>query len=164
MLVVVYALERLRSYLVGSKIIVYTDHSSIKYLLAKADSKPRLIRWVFLLQEFDLKIWDKKGCDNLVANHLSRLVNEEVTKQDKKIEVEFRGKTLMAVSFKDEDYPWFVDMANFKATGQPPEGMKFHKRKRFFREATGYVWDDPILFRISGDNLLRWCVTKGRTR
>jgi len=45
----------------------------------------------------------------------------------------------MAVSFKYENYPWFANMANFKAMGQPPEGMKFHERKRFFREATGYV-------------------------
>ena len=53
MLAIVYALEMFRSYLVGSKVIVYYDHAAIKYLLNKADSKPRLIRWVLLLQEFD---------------------------------------------------------------------------------------------------------------
>ena len=110
-----YAFEKFRSCLLGSKIIERTDHSAIKYLLAKADSKPRLIRWVLLLQEFDLEIWDKKGCDNLVVNHISRLVNEEVTKKEKEIEEEFPNETLMAISFMDEDYPWFVDMANFKA-------------------------------------------------
>ena len=67
----------------------------------------------------------------------------------------------MAVSFKDEDYPRFLDMEKFKGTGQPPKGMKFIKRKRFFREATRYVWDNPILFRIGADNLLRSCVAKG---
>ena len=60
MLAIVYALEKFRSYLVGSKVIIYTDHAAIKYLLNKADSKPRLIRWVLLLQEFDLVIRDKK--------------------------------------------------------------------------------------------------------
>ena len=67
----------------------------------------------------------------------------------------------MAISFKDEDHAWFADMENFKATRQPLEGMKVHYRKRFFRETTTYVWDEPTLFRIGIENLLRQCVTKG---
>ena len=67
----------------------------------------------------------------------------------------------MAISFKDEDHAWFADMENFKATRQPLEGMKFHYRKSFFRETTKYVWDEPTLFRIGIENLLRQCVTKG---
>ena len=73
----------------GSKVIVYTDHAAIKYLLTKADSKPRLIRWILLLQEFDLVNKDKKGSENLVADHLSRLVNEEVTLKKLEIRDEF---------------------------------------------------------------------------
>ena len=76
---VVYALEKFKSYLVGSKIIVYTDHYVLKFLLSKNDAKPRLIRGLLLLQEFDLQIIDKKGTKNLVANHLSRVVLDEVS-------------------------------------------------------------------------------------
>ncbi|GJR41000.1 reverse transcriptase domain-containing protein [Tanacetum coccineum] len=54
---------------------VYTDHSAIKYLFAKKDAKPRLMRWILLLQEFDVVIRDKKGAENLAADHLSRLEN-----------------------------------------------------------------------------------------
>lgn len=69
LLVIVYALEKFRSYLIGSKVIIYTDHSAIKYMLNKLDSKPILIRWVLLLQKFDLEIKDKIGRENLVADH-----------------------------------------------------------------------------------------------
>ncbi|GKC78997.1 reverse transcriptase domain-containing protein [Tanacetum coccineum] len=71
LLAVVYAFEKFRSYLVLSKSIVYTDHSALKYLLAKQDAKPRLLRWILLLQEFDVIIRDKKGAENLAADHLS---------------------------------------------------------------------------------------------
>jgi hypothetical protein len=69
LLVVVFAFEKFRSYIVNSKIIVYTDHTFIKYLLAKKDAKPRLIRWILLLQEFDVEIRDKKGVEDVVADH-----------------------------------------------------------------------------------------------
>ncbi|RVW12852.1 Retrovirus-related Pol polyprotein from transposon 17.6 [Vitis vinifera] len=73
LLAVVFALDKFRTYLVGSFIIVFTDHSALKYLLTKQDAKARLIRWILLLQEFDLQIRDKKGVENVVADHLSRL-------------------------------------------------------------------------------------------
>jgi hypothetical protein len=72
-LVVVFAFEKYRYYIVNSKVIVYTDHAYIKYLLAKKEAKPRLIRWILLLQEFDVEIRDKKGVENVVADHLSRM-------------------------------------------------------------------------------------------
>ena len=69
----VYTLDKFRDYLVMSNIIKFTDHSVLKYLLTKQNVKARLIRWVLLLQEFNLQIKDKKGVENVVADHLSRI-------------------------------------------------------------------------------------------
>ncbi|CAL2247441.1 unnamed protein product [Prunus armeniaca] len=77
LLAVVFALDKFRSYLLGTKVIIYSDHAALKYLLTKKEAKPRLIRWMLLLQEFDVEIRDKRGCENVVADHLSRLVHEE---------------------------------------------------------------------------------------
>ena len=73
LLAIVFVIDKFRSYLVGAKVIVYTDHAAWKHLLTTKDAKPRLIRWILLLKEFDLEIKDKKRVENSVADHLSRM-------------------------------------------------------------------------------------------
>ena len=80
MMAEVFACEKFRPYILGSQCIVYTDHAALRYRIGKKDAKPRLIRWVLLLKEFDLEIRDKKGSDNVIADHLSML---EITKEEK---------------------------------------------------------------------------------
>ncbi|GKC91332.1 reverse transcriptase domain-containing protein, partial [Tanacetum coccineum] len=100
-----YDFEKFRPYLVLSKSIVYTDHSALKYLMNKQDAKPRLLRWVLLLQEFDITILDKKGSENLAADHLSRLENpHKDVLENKDINEHFPLETLGVISNGTVDY------------------------------------------------------------
>jgi len=78
-LAVVFALDKFRSYPIGSKFLIFTDHGALKYLLMKKNAKARLIWWILLLQEFNLEIHDKKEAENVVADHFSRLVVESLS-------------------------------------------------------------------------------------
>ena len=122
LLAVVFAFEKFCSYLLLSKVIVYTDHSTLKYLMAKKDAKPRLIRWILLLQEFNMEIRDKKGVENVVADHLSRLEKpEEGFEKESSIKEEFLDKYLFSISIT----PWFVDIANFLAFDILPPNLSY---------------------------------------
>ena len=82
MLAIVFPCEKYRPYILGSHVIVHTDHAAIKYLMSKKEAKSRLIRWVLLLQEFDLEIKDKRGCDNVIDDHLSRVERNKAKEEE----------------------------------------------------------------------------------
>nr|GEW83734.1 reverse transcriptase domain-containing protein [Tanacetum cinerariifolium] len=101
LLAVVYVFEKFRSYLIMNKSIMYTDHSALKYLFAKKDSKARLLRWVLLLQEFTFKVIGIKGAENLATDHISRLENPHQNVLDpKEINESFPLETLNMISFR----------------------------------------------------------------
>ncbi|GJV78301.1 reverse transcriptase domain-containing protein [Tanacetum coccineum] len=161
MLAVVYAFEKFRSYLILNKSIVYTDHSALKYLFAKKDSKARLLRWVLLLQEFKFKVIDTKGAENLAADHLSRLENPyENVLDPKEINETFPLETLNMVTFRgDSSTPWFADFANYHAGNFIVKGMSSQQKNKFFKDVKHYFWDDPYLFKICADQVIRRCVS-----
>ena len=114
-----------------------------------------------MLSEFDIEIKDKKGAENVAADHLSRLEDpkrEEV--REDSIGDTFPHETIDFVSAEVEGLPWFSDLANYLATGDLVRGMSYQQKKKLLREARKYIWDDPYLFRIGGDRVLRRCVSK----
>ena len=151
--VVYYALDKFLAYLVGSDIVIFTDHSALKYLLTKQNAKARLIRWVLLLQEFNLQIKDKKGVENVVADHLSRLTIAHDT-HSPPINDEFPEESLMQL----EKAPWYAHIANFLATGEIPTEWKEQYNKYFFAKIHSYYWEEPFLFKYCADQIIRKCV------
>ena len=147
LLAIVFAFDKFRPYLISNKVVVHTDHSTIKYLMTKKDAKPRLIRWVLLLQEFDVEIKHKKGTENLMADHLSRLegASDEVQVND-----DFTDEQLLALEDKRAD-PWFADYANYLVAKVVPPEFNYQQKKRFFAHLKHYYWEEPILYRHCAD-------------
>ncbi|GJW21970.1 reverse transcriptase domain-containing protein [Tanacetum coccineum] len=144
--------------------IVYIRiHSRPKYssLLKKREySKARLLRWVLLLQEFDFNVIDTKGAENLAADHLSRLENPyENVLDPKEVNEKFPLETLnMVTSRGDSSTPWFADYANYHAGNFIVKGMSSQQKNKFFKDVKHYFWDDPYLFKICADQMIRRCV------
>ncbi|CAM8951771.1 unnamed protein product [Rhodiola kirilowii] len=157
LLAVVYAFEKFRPYLVATKTIVYTDHAAIKYLMAKKDAKPRLIRWVLLLQEFDIEIRDKKGVENVVADHLSRVELYDSKWFSAPIQDSFVGEYLMNA---EDDAPWYADFVNYLTCNIIPEGLSYNQKSKFLHDVSRYYWDDPFLYKLCSDGIYRTCVPK----
>ncbi|GJW11315.1 reverse transcriptase domain-containing protein [Tanacetum coccineum] len=136
---------------------VYTDHSALKYLMNKQDAKPRLLRWVLLLEEFDITIRDKKGSENLTADHLSRLENpHKDVLENKNINEHFPLETLGVIS--SGSTPWFANYANYHKGNFIIKGMTTQQKRKFFKDVKHYFWDDPYLFRTCADQIIRRCV------
>nr|GFA92521.1 reverse transcriptase domain-containing protein [Tanacetum cinerariifolium] len=121
------------------------------------DAKPRLLRWFLLLQEFDITILDKKGSENLAADHLSRLENpHQNVLENKDINENFPLKTLGSLT--SHNTTWFTDIANFHAGNFIKKCLTSQQKKFFFKDVKQYFWDDPYLFRICADRIIRHCV------
>ncbi|GJU32296.1 reverse transcriptase domain-containing protein [Tanacetum coccineum] len=127
MLAVVYAFEKFRSYLILNKSV------------------------------FDFNVIDTKGAENLAADHLSRLENPyENVLDPKEVNEKFPLETLnMVTSRSDSSTPWFADYANYHAGNFIVKGMSSQQKNKFFKDVKHYFWDDPFLFKICADQMIR---------
>ena len=172
LLAVVFAFEKFRSYLVGSKVTVYTDHAALRHIYAKKDTKPRLLRWILLLQEFDMEIVDKKGIENGVADHLSRMrIEDEVPIDDSMPEEQLMAiqqlnesaqirKSLDQVCTIEEKLPWYADHVNYLVSGEEPPNLSSYEKKKFFKDINHFYWDEPYLYTLCKDKIYRRCVSE----
>ncbi|XP_050915726.1 uncharacterized protein LOC127130803 [Lathyrus oleraceus] len=143
------------------------------------DAKPRLLRWILLLQEFDLEIKDKRGTENIVADHLSRM--EGIEPERVPINDDFPFKRLIAqlesntskdaLTHKDTKTnevvepiytqtipPRYADFVNYLAARVLPPDLTYEQKKKFFHDLKHYYWDEPLLFKRGADDIFRHCV------
>ena len=136
MLAIVFSCEKFRPYILGSHVVIHTNHAAIIYLMAKKEAKLRLIRWVLLLQEFDLEIKDKKGSDNVIANHLSRVEKATVQEEGREIAENFPDGQLFQLSLQSL---WYADIVNFLAYGIMPPEFSYQQRKKLRTDSRYYI-------------------------
>ena len=114
---------------------------------------------MLLLQEFDIQIKDKKGSENVVADHLSRLeFEQDEDEEEEPIHELFPDERLLAI--QSLQAPWFADIANFISTGKFPEELNNQQRKKLIYDSKHYMWDEPYLWKLCKDGLIRRCVNK----
>ncbi|GJZ83017.1 reverse transcriptase domain-containing protein [Tanacetum coccineum] len=101
--------------------------------------------------EFDIEIKDKKGTENVAADHLSRIENDE-TSDDSDVDDNFPGETLMEITTNDT--AWFVDFANYLVDDVIPKGMTYQQNTKFFSNIKNYFWEDLYLFKVCSDGSL----------
>nr|GEX31990.1 reverse transcriptase domain-containing protein [Tanacetum cinerariifolium] len=139
LMAIVFAFDKFQPYMILSKTFVYTDRLALRHLFKKQDAKPRLIRWILLLQEFDIEIKDKKGTENVVADHLSLIDNDETSDDSDTLQTVLVGDII-------------------------PKGMTYQQKKKLFPDLKNYFWEDPHLFKVCSNGMIRRCVSGPETR
>eukprot|EP00253_Pinus_taeda_P026011 PITA_26011 len=151
-LVVVYDINKFRHYITKYPTFVHTDHATIRYLMKKPVTPSRIRRWLLLLQEFDITIVDKPGKDNVVTDFLSRI---ECDGEKTPIEDDFLDEHLFAVF---ANAPWYVDIANYLATGKVPRHLSYKKQRKIIHHSIKYSWMAGYLFHMGVDRQIQRCV------
>ncbi|GJU11235.1 reverse transcriptase domain-containing protein [Tanacetum coccineum] len=111
--------------------------------------------------EFDIEIIDKKGTENVAADHLSRIDNNE-SSDDSEVDDNFPGETLIEINTRNE--PWFADFANYLVGDIIPKGMTYQQKNKFFSDLKHYFWEEPYLFKVCFDGMIRRCVSGPETQ
>ncbi|GJZ42595.1 reverse transcriptase domain-containing protein [Tanacetum coccineum] len=160
MLAVVYAFEKFRSYLILNKSVVYTDHSALKYLFAKKIPRRDWLLVVSPPSRFDFNGIEHKRAENHAADSSFPIKNPyENVLDPKEVNEKFPLETLnMVTSRGDSSTPWFADYANYHAGNFIIKGMSSQQKNKFFKDVKHYFWDDPYLFKICVDQMIRRCV------
>ncbi|GKA87316.1 reverse transcriptase domain-containing protein [Tanacetum coccineum] len=111
--------------------------------------------------EFDIEIKDRKGTKNVATDHLSRIKNDESSDDKVPVDDNFPRETLMEINTKDE--PWFADFANYLVAEVIPKGVTYQQKKKFFSDLKRYFWEEPYLFKVCSDRIIRRCVSGSDT-
>jgi len=153
LLAVMHSFKKFRHYITGYQTFVHTDHATIRYLMNKPNVNAHIIRWLLLLQQFDLTIIDKPGKENVVVDFLSRVnfpAGEEGMVDD-----QMPDEHLFSISVLS---PWFADIANYLVLAQFPPHLSSKEKSKIVRKSAPFTWIRGNLFKLGLDQILRRCV------
>eukprot|EP00253_Pinus_taeda_P019898 PITA_19898 len=151
-LAVIHAVNKFRHYITGYSVVLYTDHSAIKYLANKLVTNARITRWLILLQEFDITIKDRPGKENPVVDFLSRIPKSIETAA---VEDQFPDEHLFVVVVRT---PWYADVANYLAVGKLPKHLTPQECKQIVQKSAQFSWIGGHLFHTGADMQIRRCI------
>ncbi|KAJ9553458.1 hypothetical protein OSB04_017503 [Centaurea solstitialis] len=148
LLAIVFALEKFRQYLLGTKVIVFSDHAALK----RKTPRHALSGGCCFYKSSTWKSGIRADRRTLVADHLSRLLNGE---DPSTLKDEFPDEHLLAIQ---ETTPWYADIVNYLVMGTLPSMLSKSEKDRIKSQAKFYVWDDPYLWKHCSDQIIRRCV------
>ncbi|KAM5546510.1 hypothetical protein ABKV19_002414, partial [Rosa sericea] len=124
-----------------------SDYAVGAVLGQRKDKKPYAIYY-----EFDLQIKDKKGSENVVADHLSRIVHEEDAQP---LQETFPDEQLFGI---EVSVPWYADIVNYLVTRTFPDTLSKASKDKLKKMARHFIWDEPYLWKHCSDQVIRRCV------
>ncbi|XP_059629667.1 uncharacterized protein LOC132272560, partial [Cornus florida] len=133
-----------------------SDYALGAVLGQRVDKLPYVIYYA----KFDIEIRDKKGADNVVADHLSRLLIEK-SSDFAAVRDSFPDEQLFQISHAN--LPWFADIVNYLAVGKIPTHWSKQEKDRFFSQVKHFFWEDPELFKYCPDQIIRRCIPETET-
>eukprot|EP00253_Pinus_taeda_P022334 PITA_22334 len=148
-LAIVHSLNKFRHYITGYQTFLHTHHAVIRYLMNKLDVNARIIRWLLLLQQFDLTIVDKPGKENVVVDFLSRL--DFLTGEEGIMDDQMPDEHLFAISVLS---PWFADIANYLVSAQFPLHLSSNEKSKIV-EVTNRALEE-ILTKVVSSSRKDW--------
>ena len=102
-----------------------------------------------------MEIKDRRGSENMVADHLSRLESDKGIEDRTKIEESLPDEQLLVM----EAYlPWYADFVNYLACNVLPPGLSSQQKKKFLHDVKLYKWDYLFLFKRCPNQVIRRCV------
>ena len=156
-MVVIYTINKFQHYITSYPTFVHTNHTAIIYLMNKPITNARVTRWLLLIQEFDITIVDKPRKEIVVADFLSRLVNNS---DNSPIEDSFPNEHLFVVSTYS---PWYADIANYLAASKLPHHLSSREKGKIIQKSARFCWIEGYLFYTGVNQEIRKCVREDET-
>ncbi|GJR78119.1 reverse transcriptase domain-containing protein [Tanacetum coccineum] len=125
-------------------------------------TEKELMDVVFAFDKFRSYLILSKTIVHTDHSALKHQIDNNESSDDSEVDDNFPGETLMEINTRNE--PWFADFANYLVGDIIPKGMTYQQKNKFFSDLKHYFWEEPYLFKVCFDGMIRRCVSGPETR